>query len=85
MILILRGKRLGFSLAGDQGLPRSLRRRPAAGGADTGAARQRIAERRVELEDKRDAIAEALAGLDDLEKDARAILVPAAAGAQSKA
>ena len=80
MILILRGKRLGFSL-------REIKDYLDLYDADprqetqTLALLERIGERRVELEDKRDAIAEALAGLDDLEKDARAILEPAAAGA----
>ena len=73
MILVLRGKRLGFSL-------REIRDYLDLYDADprqetqTRALLERIAERRCELIDKRNAIAEALAGLDDLERDARAIL-----------
>lgn len=75
MILVLRGKRLGFSL-------REIKDYLDLYDADprqetqTRALLERIAQRRAELEDKANAIAEALAGLDDLERDARAILAP---------
>ena len=78
MILVLRGKRLGFSL-------REIKEYLDLYDADprqitqTRALLERIADRRRELEDKRDAIAEALTGLNDLERDARAILAKAAA------
>ena len=74
MILVLRGKRLGFSL-------REIKDYLDLYDADpkqvtqTRALLERIAARRRELEDKRHAIVEALQGLDDLENDARALLV----------
>lgn len=73
MILILRGKRLGFSL-------REIKDYLDLYDADpkrvtqTRALLERIADRRRELEDKRDAIEQALQGLDDLERDAKVIL-----------
>ena len=76
MILVLRGKRLGFSL-------REIKEYLDLYDADprqitqTRALLERIGDRRRELEDKGDAIAEALKGLDDLERDARAILAKA--------
>ena len=76
MILILRGKRLGFSLREIKEYldlydadPRQL--------TQTHALLARIAERRRTLEDRRDAIEQALQGLDDLERDAAAILAKA--------
>jgi DNA-binding transcriptional MerR regulator len=76
MILILRGKRLGFSLREIKDYldlydadPRQL--------TQTRALLARIAERRRTLEDRRDAIEQALRGLDDLERDASAILAKA--------
>ena len=77
MILILRGKRLGFSLREIKDYldlydadPRQL--------TQTRALLARIAERRRALEDRRDAIEQALQGLGDLERDASAILAKAA-------
>ena len=77
MILILRGKRLGFSLREIKDYldlydadPRQL--------TQTRALLARIVERRRTLEDRRDAIEQALQGLDDLERDASAILAKAA-------
>ena len=76
MILILRGKRLGFSLREIKDYldlydadPRQL--------TQTRALLARIGERRRTLEDRRDAIEQALQGLDDLERDASAILAKA--------
>ena len=76
MILILRGKRLGFSLREIKDYldlydadPRRV--------TQTRALLERIGDRRRELEDKRDAIEQALNGLDDLERDARVILAKA--------
>lgn len=76
MILILRGKQLGFSL-------REIRDYLDLYDADpkhetqTRALLQKIAERRRQLEDKRLAIEAALEGLDRLERDAEAILARA--------
>ncbi len=76
LILILRGKRLGFSLREIKDYldlydadPRQI--------TQTRALLERIGDRRRELEDKRDAIVDALDGLDDLERDARALLAKA--------
>lgn len=76
MILILRGKRLGFSLREIKDYldlydvdPRQV--------TQTKALLARIAERRRELEDRRDALEQALCGLDDLERDATAFLTKA--------
>jgi DNA-binding transcriptional MerR regulator len=84
MILVLRGKRLGFSLREIKDYldlydadPRQV--------TQTRALLDRIAERRAELVDKQTAIAEALAGLDDLERDASAILAKAQAVARKAA
>lgn len=84
MILVLRGKRLGFSLREIKDYldlydadPRQV--------TQTRALLERIAERRAELVDKQTAIAEALAGLDDLERDASAILAKAQAVARKAA
>ena len=73
MILILRGKELGFSL-------REIRDYLDLYDADpkhetqTRALLQQIGNRRLQLEQKRSAIEQALQGLDDLERDAQAIL-----------
>lgn len=73
MILILRGKALGFSI-------REIKDYLDLYDADpkhvtqTRALLARIKERRAHLETRRDAIGQALAGLDDLERDARALL-----------
>ena len=74
MILILRGKRLGFSLREIKDYldlydadPRRV--------TQTKALLERIAERRRTLEDRRDAIDQALLGLDALEHDATAALI----------
>lgn len=78
MILILRGKQLGFSI-------REIKAYLDLYDADpkhetqTRVLLSKIADRRVQLEDKRSAIEQALQGLDDLERDAQAILVRAAA------
>jgi DNA-binding transcriptional MerR regulator len=84
MVLVLRGKRLGFSLREIKDYldlydadPRQV--------TQTRALLERIAERRAELVDKQTAIAEALAGLDDLERDASAILAKAQAVARKAA
>ncbi len=76
MILVLRGKRLGFSLREIKDYldlydvdPKQV--------TQTRALLGRIAERRAELIDKRNAIVEALEGLDDLERDASALLAKA--------
>lgn len=76
MILILRGKNLGFSL-------REIKDYLDLYDADpqhvtqTRSLLKRIAARRDQLEQKRQAIEQALAGLDDLERDARAMLADA--------
>ena len=73
MILILRGKELGFSL-------REIKDYLDLYDADpkhetqTLVLLRKIADRRRQLEQKRDAIEQALQGLDDLERDAQAIL-----------
>ncbi len=71
MILVLRGKTLGFSL-------REIKDYLDLYDADPAHETQRrallvkIAERRTSLDEQRSAIDQALAGLDDLERDARA-------------
>lgn len=73
MILILRGKELGFSI-------REIKDYLDLYDADpkhetqTRLLLRKIADRRVQLEQKRRAIEQALQGLDDLERDAQAIL-----------
>jgi DNA-binding transcriptional MerR regulator len=73
MILILRGKQLGFSL-------REIKSYLDLYDADpkhekqTLSLLQKIGQRRHQLEQKRHAIEQALQGLDDLEHDANAIL-----------
>ena len=73
MILILRGKKLGFSI-------REIKDYLDLYDADpkhetqTRALLEKIGERRRHLEDQRSAIVQALQGLDDLERDAEAIL-----------
>lgn len=78
MVLILRGKRLGFSLREIKDYldlydadPRRV--------TQTRALLGKISERRTSLLEQREAIEEALAGLDDLERDANSILVRAGA------
>lgn len=76
MILILRGKNLGFSL-------REIKDYLDLYDADpqhvtqTRSLLKRIAARREQLEQKRLSIEQALAGLDDLEADARTMLAAA--------
>jgi DNA-binding transcriptional MerR regulator len=73
MILILRGKQLGFSL-------REIKTYLDLYDADpkhetqTRSLLVKIADRRAQLEQQRGAIEQALRGLDDLERDAHALL-----------
>ena len=76
MILVLRGKRLGFSLREIKDYL-DLYDVDPKGVTQTRALLERIGARRRELEDQRDALTEALDGLDDLERDARAFLAKA--------
>lgn len=76
MIIILRGKRLGFSLREIRAFL-DLYDADPQGVTQMRALLERIGERRRQLEDKRDAIEEALRGLVDLESDAVAILAKA--------
>ena len=76
MILVLRGKRLGFSLREIKDYL-DLYDVDPKGVTQTRALLERIGARRRELEDQRDALIEALDGLDDLERDARAFLAKA--------
>ena len=76
MIIILRGKRLGFSIKEIKAFL-DLYDADPKGVIQMQALLDSIAERRKQLEDKREAIVQALQGLDDLEGVARAILVKA--------
>jgi DNA-binding transcriptional MerR regulator len=73
MILILRGKTLGFSLREIQDYLDLYDADPQHE-TQTRALLGKIAERRRHLEERRAAIEQALQGLDDLERDARALL-----------
>jgi DNA-binding transcriptional MerR regulator len=73
MIIILRGKRLGFSLREIKDYLDLYDADPRQE-AQTRLLLKKIGERRRQLEEKRDAIVEALTGLDDLERDANAML-----------
>ena len=76
MIIILRGKRLGFSIKEIRDFL-DLYDTDHKGVIQMRALIERIAQRRRQLEDKREAIAQALQGLADLEADARGILAKA--------
>ena len=76
MIIILRGKRLGFSIKEIKAFL-DLYDADPKGTIQMRALLDSIGERRRQLEDKREAIVQALQGLDDLEQVARAILVKA--------
>ena len=71
MILVLRGKTLGFSLREIKDYLDLYDADPAHE-VQTRALLGKLAERRRSLEAQRAAIEQALAGLDDLERDARA-------------
>ena len=73
MIIILRGKRLGFSIKEIRAFL-DLYDADPKGSIQMRALVDRIAERRAQLEDRREAITQALQGLDELEDDARNIL-----------
>ena len=76
MIIILRGKRLGFSIKEIKAFL-DLYDADPKGVIQMRALIDSIGERRRQLEDKREAIAQALQGLDDLELVARGVLAKA--------
>ena len=76
MIIILRGKRLGFSIKEIKAFL-DLHDADPKGVIQMRALLDSIGERRKQLEDKREAIVQALQGLDDLEQVARGILAKA--------